>query len=123
MAIGLRHLIDTKPLFSEKLNAFVTSNNMPKTNIQSLTTIGNLYDILTIFFTSSKHELKKAKSDLQRARPDDEELNLYFEYARTIFYELRKNFSELDEFFDAEATEKVVSRHRGDRKSTRLNSS
>src|SRR5690625_7474168 len=81
---------------------------MQKTNIQSITTIENLYDIMTIFFTSSKHELKKAKSDLQRARPDDEELNLYFEYARTIFYELRKNFSELDEFFDAEATEKVV---------------
>lgn len=113
MAICVRRLIETTPLFSGKRIAFVASNNMPKTNIQSLTTIGNLYDILTIFFTSSKHELKKAKSDLQRARPGDEELNLYFEYARTIFYELRKNFSELDEFFDAEATEKVVSRHRG----------
>src|SRR5690625_7610734 len=101
MAICVRRLIETTPLFSGKRIAFVASNNMPKTNIQSLTTIVNLYDILTILFTSSKHELKNAKSDLQRARPDAEELNLSFEYARTIFYEFRMNFFELAEFFYA----------------------
>src|SRR5690625_7061965 len=95
MVICVRRLIETTPLFSGKRIAFVASNNMPKTNIQSLTTIGNLYDILTIFFTSSKHELKKAKSDLQRARPDDEELNLYFEYARTDRKSTRLNSSHV----------------------------
>lgn len=113
MAICVRWLIEKTPLFSGKRVAFVASNNMPKTNTQSLTTIGNLYDILTIFFTSSKHELKKAKAELQRARPDDEELNLYFDYAKTIFHELRRHFSELDDFFSAEVTDEVVAQHRG----------
>lgn len=113
MAICVRWLIEKTPLFSGKRIAFVASNNMPKTNTQSLTTIGNLYDILAIFFTGSNHDLKKAKSELQRARPNDEELDLYFEYAKKIFIELRENFSELDDFFNAEATNEVVTKHRG----------
>lgn len=113
MAICVRWLIEKTELFSGTRVAFVASNNMPKTNTQSLTTIGNLYDILTVFFADSKHELKRKKADLQRARPDDEELNLYFNYAKMIFAELRNKFSELDEFFEAEKTDNVVAKYRG----------
>lgn len=113
MAICVRWLIEKTPFFSGERVAFAASNNMPNNNTQSLTTIGNLYDILTIFFTASNHSLKKTKSELQRARPDDDKLNSYFEYAKTIFSEMEKNFPELDEFFNAEATEKVVPKYRG----------
>jgi DNA sulfur modification protein DndB len=113
MAICVRWLIENTELFSGNRIAFVASNNMPKTNIRSLTTIGNLYDLLTIFFTNSKHELKKSKGDLQRARPDDQVLNLYFKYAKKIFSEFRDKFPELEEFFAAQETENVVVKHRG----------
>ncbi|WP_372972204.1 DGQHR domain-containing protein [Marinobacter sp.] len=113
MAICVRWLIENTDLFSGNRIAFVASNNMPKTNIRSLTTIGNLYDLLTIFFTNSKHELKKSKGDLQRARPDDQVLNLYFKYAKKIFSEFRDKFPELEEFFAAQETENVVVKHRG----------
>ncbi|TGG91792.1 DGQHR domain-containing protein [Natronospirillum operosum] len=113
MAICVRRLIEQTPIFSGDRIAFVASNNMPTSNTKSLTTIGNLYDTLTIFFTSSKHKLKKSKAELQRTRPDDEGLDLYFEYAKTIFDQFRRNFTELDEFFRTEETHKVVSHYRG----------
>lgn len=113
MAICVRWLIENTELFSGNRIAFVASNNMPKANVRSLTTIGNLYDLLTIFFTNSKHELKKSKGDLQRARPDDKVLGLYFKYAEKIFSEFRDKFPELEEFFAAQETEDVVVKYRG----------
>ena len=114
MAISVRWLIEKTSLFSNERIAFVASNNMPQNNTKSLTTIGNLYDILTIFFTKSNHGLKKTKAELQRVRPNDDRLTLYFEYAKTIFLELKKHFPELANFFDATITDKVVQKHRGD---------
>ena len=57
MAICVRRLIEeTKPFSGERI-AFVATNNLPTTNIKSLTTIGNLYDILTTLFTSVETDL------------------------------------------------------------------
>ena len=55
MALSVRWLIDEEgDLFRGDRIAFVANNNMPATNLTSLTTIGNLYDVLTIFFTELK---------------------------------------------------------------------
>ncbi len=113
MAICVRRLIEDTDLFSGERIAFVASNNMPVANLSSLTTIGNLYDVLTILFTNSKSDLKKTKADLQRARPSDERLDKYFDYAKDFFVEFRKHFVELDDFFSAKDTEPVVKKHRG----------
>ena len=113
MAICVRRLIEDTDLFSGKRIAFVASNNMPVTNLSSLTTIGNLYDVLTILFTNAKSDLKKTKADLQRVRPSDEKLDEYFTYAKELFIQLRKHFRELDEFFSAKDTEQVVKKYRG----------
>ncbi|HHJ14339.1 MAG TPA: DGQHR domain-containing protein [Gammaproteobacteria bacterium] len=113
MAICVRRLIEDTDLFSGKRIAFVASNNMPVTNLSSLTTIGNLYDVLTILFTNAKSDLKKTKADLQRVRPSDETLDAYFAYAKELFIQLRKHFRELDEFFSAKDTEQVVKKYRG----------
>ena len=48
MAICVRRLIEESPLFGGVRVALVASTNMPTSNVESLTTIGNLYDILTI---------------------------------------------------------------------------
>lgn len=113
MAICVRRLIEETELFAGKRIAFVASNNMPVANTTSLTTIGNLYDTLTILFANAKSNLQARKPDLQRVRPSDDNLNAYFEYARELFVLLGKHFKELDQFFSAENPEPVVKKFRG----------
>ena len=113
MAICVRRLIEETELFTGNRIAFVASNNMPTANTTSLTTIANLYDVLTILFTKTKFNLQKQKADLQRIRPDDETLDKYFKYAESYFLQLRKNCKALDEFFSVENTEPIVKKYRG----------
>ena len=113
MAICVRRLIEQTNLFAGDRIAFVAKNNMPPANTTSLTTIGNLYDVLTILFTNAQSDLKKQKADLQRVRPDDETLDKFFKFAESYFLQLRKNFKALDEFFSAKNIEPVVKKYRG----------
>jgi DNA sulfur modification protein DndB len=113
MAICVRKLIEDTDYFAEKKIAFVASNNMPSTNLESLTTIGNLYDILAILFSESESSLKKKKVDLQRSRPTDSDLNAYFELAKSYISLLSENFTEFRSFLKAENPSTVVSKHRG----------
>ena len=113
MALCVRWLIEKTKLFAGTRIAFVASNNMPVTNTTSLTTIVNLYDILTILFTKMDFEQRRTKAELQRARPNDEELDGYFDYAKKFFVLLRKYFDELDEFFATDDTSDVVAKCRG----------
>lgn len=114
MAICVRRLIEETDLFSGSRIAFVAGNNMPVTNTTSLTTIGNLYDVITVMFTSARSKLQAKKSELQRVRPSDEKLKAYFEFAHKLFVQFRRNFEEFDEFFSAEEdTVSVVKKHRG----------
>lgn len=113
MAICVRRLIEQTDLFAGDRIAFVAGNNMPTVNTTSLTTIANLYDVLTILFTNAHWDLRKQKVDLQRVRPDDEVLEKYFKMAERYFVELRKNFKALNEFFSAKNTEPVVKKYRG----------
>jgi len=112
MAICVRRLIEETDLFSGQRIAFVASNNMPTANTTSLTTIGNLYDVLTILFSGVRSELQQQRISLQRVRPNDEMLGKYFEYAKRLFTLFREHFSELDEFFSAEDTTSVIKRYR-----------
>ena len=113
MAICIRRLIEETDLFHGNRIAFVQSNNVPTTNTECLTTIGNLYDILTILFTQASFPLRKRKAILRNNRPCDETLNQYFDYAEDFFVQLRSNFAELEEFFAADDTSGVVQRYRG----------
>ena len=113
MAICVRRLIEQTDLFAGDRIAFVASNNMPTAYTASLTTIANLYDVLTILFTNAHWDLREHKADLQRVRPDDETLDKYFRFAENYFLQLKKNFKALDEFFSAENTEPVVKKYRG----------
>lgn len=113
MALSVRWLIEETEMFSDQRVAFVASNNMPSTNTTSLTTIGNLYDVLLILFSSAKTELKRSRADLQRVRPRDEQLSQYFALAETFFTALRDNFPELKAFFSANDTAVPVKKFRG----------
>ena len=113
MAICVRYLLEQTDLFARNRIAFVASNNMPTANTTSLTTIGNLYDVLTILFTRAQSDLKKQKTDLQRVRPDAQTLEKYFTYSQNYFMQLRKHYRALDEFFAATDTNPVVRKYRG----------
>lgn len=113
MAICVRRLIEGTELFSGQKIAAVASNNMPVSNTTSLTTIGNLYDVLTILFTSARSGLQAPRPSLQRIRPGDDKLDQYFAFAQEFFAHMRKYFEELDEFFSAQDTSAVVQEYRG----------
>ena len=113
MAICVRRLIEQTDLFASDRIAFVASNNMPTANMTSLTTIANLYDVLTILFTNAHWGLREQKADLQRVRPDDETLDKYFQFAKNYFLQLRTNFKALDEFFSEKNTERMIKKYRG----------
>ena len=113
MAICARRLIEKTTLFGGTRIAFVPNNNMPATNLYSLTTIGNLYDVLTMIFTKFPSPLQKHRKDLQINRPPDEKLDNYFEYAVEFFKLLGKALPELQEFFDSKDTKSTVRDNRG----------
>lgn len=113
MAICTRWLIEKTKLFEGNRIAFVASTNMPTTNDSSLTTIGSLYDLLTILFTKTKFDHQKKKEDLQRIRPTDATLDAYFSYAKKFFELLGNNFEELGEFFENNDPTTVVAKYRG----------
>ena len=120
MAICVRHLIENTDLFPDQRILFVQSNNIPAGNFECLTTIGNLYDVLTILFTQAESPLRQTKSALQNNRPDEETVNQYSEYAEEFFAGLRGHFPELDEFFSARHARDVVQRYRGDEEGNAL---
>ena len=114
MAICARWLVEKSDFFTaEGRIAFVEANNIPPTNQICLTTIGNLYDLLTILFTKAETDIKKSKAKLQQARLSDKELQEYFELAKHFFNLLKKNIPELADFFAAKDTQIVVEKHRG----------
>ena len=120
MAITVRRLIEQLPhLFGEDRIALVAENNLPVGDDTRLTTIGNLYDVLTILFSTAKTNTvpKRSKKALQTTRPDDAELDAYFELACDFFAEVRARFAELDDFFSADDTRPVITQYRLDGRS------
>ena len=113
MAICTRWLIEKKIFKFENIILRVASNNMPSSNTSSFTTIGTLYDVLTVLFSKAKIELRKGKESLQDKRPPDNELEAYFKLAKKYFDLLRQNFEEIDELFTATDTDAVVRKQRG----------
>ena len=113
MAICVRRLIEDTNLFPGKRIAYVASNNVPVNNRECLTTIGNLYDILGILFTSFAAPYRRRLADLRRVRPPDNELNDYFSLANSYFAQLASCFEELGKFFDSTDSGPIARRFRG----------
>ena len=61
---------------------------MPKSNLTSLTTIVNLYDILYTWFTRAETGLPTTSAKLKKSRPNENELEAYYRLARSLFNEL-----------------------------------
>ena len=115
MALTVRWLIDeNRDMFGDHRIAFVASSNMPQSNVTSLTTIVNLYDILLTWYTQANIPSRSSATTLKKSRPDDDRLAAYYRHARELFEALAEGFPELGEFFSAEDTESVVRTYRNE---------
>jgi DNA sulfur modification protein DndB len=90
----------------------VDTPNLPTTNHTHLTTIQNLYDVLTTLF--SKVKAKTSIKILSFKRPSDTDLDGYYDYAVNYFQLLAKAAPELDAFFKAANGATVVAANRND---------
>jgi DNA sulfur modification protein DndB len=112
MAIIARRFIETNSKFSDKRILVTDSPGLPSTNFSHLTTIQNLYDVLTTLF--SKVMQKKSIKELSFQRPSDDELDAYYKYAVKYFRLLSSAVPELGRFFAASNGASVVAINRHD---------
>lgn len=114
MAICTRWLLE-KNVLKKDLVLRVDSNNMPASNFSSLTTIGNIYDVLEILFTKAESEVMKRKKFLQNTRPTNDKLEMYYNFAKEYILLLQINFEEIRELFRAKNATEVIKKYRGER--------
>ena len=113
MAICVRRLIEESRFFEGRNAAFVGHNNMPPSNVDSLTTIGNLYDVLGVLFSKATTDLKKRKSRLQKERPADPVLVKYVDLSMSYFAYWEEYIEEIREYFKSDDKREVVGKYRG----------
>jgi DNA sulfur modification protein DndB len=111
MAITVRRLVEENPMFGGDRIAYNATNNLATSDLHSLTTIGNLYDILSVLF--SKIVSKTSTRDLQYNRPDDNALDRYYQLACNFFDLLQTHIPELRGYFKTKNYGRVVKRARG----------
>ena len=113
MAICVRRLIEDSRFFEGDNAAFIGSSNMPVSNKHSLTTIGNLYDVLGILFSRASTDIKKTKGELKKDRPSETILSRYADLAVRFFAMTEKYVAEIGEYFERDEKEAVVAKYRG----------
>lgn len=111
MAITVRRLVEENNFFVNKRIAYKHTNNITPKDKDSLTTIGNLYDVLSTLF-SIKPDVEKIEN-LKINRPDDKSLDVYYHYVTSFFEKMAKHFPKLNSFFQAQDPSKIVERYRG----------
>ena len=113
MAICVRRLIEDSKFFCGDNAAFIGSSNMPPSNKKSLTTIGNLYDVLGVLFSKAKTDVRRKKAMLKRERPSDADLSKYEGLSIRFFEAMETHMTEFGEYFGSDEKESVVSKYRG----------
>lgn len=113
MAIVSRRFVEESEIFSQKRIAIKTTNNITDKDVTSLTTIGNLYDVLCIVFAKIKDKVS-LQSLKNSQRPKDDEIDEYYAFAVSFFEKLSQTFEPLNEFFKSDNEESVVKKYRGD---------
>jgi len=110
MAIVCRRLVEQNAWFTGKRIVYQATNNMPSGNRSALTTIGALYDLLSIVFC---RVYGASRQNLKYYRPSDEDLDEWYNKAIGFFVALHKHFPDFREFCDAkDAYHGVTAKHR-----------
>lgn len=111
MAITVRYLVEKHPWFMDGRVSFQPKANLAANDVSSLTTIVNLYDVLTIAFRDMYEQ--RDIGELKYYRPPEQDLKNHRKYAVDLFSRLRKHIPALAEFFNKRNFKSVVGRHRG----------
>jgi DNA sulfur modification protein DndB len=110
MAIISRCLVEQNPWFTGNRIVYQATNNMPPKNRSAFTSIGALYDLLSLLFCGV---YGASRQKLKYYRPSDEDLKGWYEKADQFFHTLYNHFPDFHEFCDAENEYAVVtSKHR-----------
>ena len=117
MAITVRRLVTENSMFMKDRILNNVTDNIPKSNQTCLTTIGNLYDLLSILFIkvyviSKKKKLTDRKNELTKIRQSDEILDQHYANACDYFKRLTDSFFPLQEFVKASDNSTVVKKYR-----------
>ena len=117
MAITARRLVTKNPMFMEDRILNNATDNVPESNQTCLTTIGNLYDLLSILFTkvyviSKKKSLNDRKDELTKVRQPNYILDEHYQNACDYFKRLTDNFLPLQEFANTSDHSTVVKKYR-----------
>lgn len=112
MAIVARHLVEeTTSLGGEKI-LITARDNLPASDKAHLTTIGNIYEVLSEVFARIRH--KKSKTELKYKRPTEEEVAQFIEYGEQYFADLGDRFPEVREFLASKEPGRVIAKYRKD---------
>ena len=111
MAIVVRRLVEEYSPFMSPRIAMSHTNNLKRDEQVALTTIGNLYDVLTLLFLA---ETGTKKKELEFNRPTDEQLNEFYNSAILYFKNLATAEPALAKYFEAPDPTLVCQRNRYD---------
>jgi len=111
MAICVRRLVEDHDYFKDDRISYKATSNLAPNDLTSLTTIGNLYDVLGVLFSNIKDHVPL--KELQFNRPDDDALNDYYDFACDYFDKLANTYESLQRFFRATQITRVVKKYRG----------
>lgn len=109
-AITVRRLVEKSPYFSGTRIAYQPTNNLPKTNRTSLTTIGNLYDLTWTIL--SKIQRPSGGTPAKELRPGDDVLDECEQIVVEFFNALGERFPPIASFLSTKKHAVVVARHR-----------
>jgi len=109
-AICTRSLVEDHKHFQGDRILYKANNNLPANDGKSLTTIGALYDAITI---ALEIKASKDKEPVPPFRPRDSRLKEYFRYTSQYFGLLAKSFRPLREYFEESDHARVVKNYRG----------
>ncbi|APZ97618.1 hypothetical protein BWQ93_03290 [Sphingopyxis sp. QXT-31] len=90
MAIITRRLVEEHPSFCGDQILFSGRANLPGNDLEHLTTIENLYDVLTVLFW--KVRSKESLERLRFYRPPDDILDLYYDWTGDLFRKIGATF-------------------------------
>lgn len=111
MAIIARRLVETHPWFSQDRVLFNGKTNLPRGDVRHLTTIENLYDVLTLLFTKVRSQ--QSLQTLRFYRPSDEDLESFYNWTTEFFGHLGDTFPIFGEYLCSDRGQEILAQERG----------
>ena len=115
MAITVRRLVEEHPFFTGNRILFRAQANLPRYDTEHLTTIGNLYDVLSILYSkviTLSDGRRETLEQLRFYRPSDESLSFYYDWTSQLFVMLGDAFPEFGEYLSGKNDEATLQRYR-----------